>query len=249
MIEGLQGQGMSSRESQAFYRLLRCTAEPLESRAQEAGPSLSIMEAIQRAENRKSDRASLAPEASSTGHRANAIVQIRRVQRVDVRNPDEQSWLGSDHYYQLDGLADIGNNRISIRYEGAAQPLVFEKEFPITLVATRVPDGLLTDAADAMPGESQAWYPRARLEVSGWFYRMWRFKTTQVSEATGNREAQQGPMLAVDRFSEAPAPAIQRASRASPAWVTALTLLIGGAGGLWILRMIRQGLRPRSSKG
>lgn len=252
-IEGLQGKSMTSRESQAFYSLLRCSQPPLETGPLDAEPPdadqvLNIMQSIQRAESRKSKRESPQSDTASAGYRVKGIAEVRRVQRVDVRNADEQAWLGSDHYYQLDGFADIGNTRITIRFEQMDEPIVFEKEFPVTLVALKVPDSLLIDAGDTVPGEAQAWYPRSRTTVSGWFYRMWRFKTAQVSEATNDREAQQGPLLVIDRFDPAPAREILGASNVSAPWVTGATTAIGIAGGLWILYQIRRGLQPRTPK-
>jgi hypothetical protein len=249
LIESLQGRPMTSRESQAFYSFLRCSAPPLDAPAERVPPPLSIMQTIQRAEKRKLERDSLHEDASSTGHRAHAIVQVRRVQRVEVSNPDEQRWLGASHYFQLDGFADIGNSRITIRYEQSGEPIVFEKEFPITLVARNVPADLLIDAEDAIPGDAQAWYPRTRVAIEGWVYRMWRFKTTQVSEATGDKELQQGPMLIVDRFATPPDPPSKGASNLTPAWVTGITTGIGVLGGLWILWQIRHHAKvPRRSR-
>ncbi|MBU6239472.1 MAG: hypothetical protein KGQ51_16740 [Planctomycetes bacterium] len=258
-IEGLQGKPMTARESQAFYSMLGCSKQPFDA-AQIAGletpkgketannQTLSVMQSIQRAETRKSKRDAPGQDAASSGYRVKGVAEVRRVQRVDVRNPQEQQWLGADHYYQLDGFADIGNSRITIRYDESVEPIVFEKEFPVTLVALKVPDSLLVDAADAIPGEAQAWYPRTRVSVSGWFYRMWRFKTTQVSEATNNKEAQQGPLLVIDRFDDPPARQVSGASNTSPQWIAITTLAIGIVGGLWILRQVRQELQSGRRK-
>lgn len=258
-IEGLQGKPMTARESQAFYSMLRCSKQPFhigqlagletpKGKETENNQTLTVMQSIQRAETRKSKRDAPPQDVASSGYRVKGIAEVRRVQRVDVRNPEEQQWLGADHYYQLDGFADIGNSRITIRYDDSVEPIVFEKEFPVTLVALKVPDSLLIDAGDAIPGEAQAWYPRTRVSVSGWFYRMWRFKTTQVSEATNNKEAQQGPLLVIDRFDDPPARQVPGASNTSPKWVAITTIAIGIVGGLWILRQVRQGLQNSRRK-
>jgi hypothetical protein len=253
LLEGLQGQPMSGRESEAFYEMLRAsTRSPAADELSVPTEVLSVMESIQRAEQRKVARSakgvidpSSSDLASSSGYLIEGIVQIRRVQRIEVRDPKEQEWLGSDHYFQLDGFADIGRSRITIRYDEIAEPIIFEKEFPVTLVAVRLPDSLFMDADNRTVGESQAWYPRARMKVAGWFYRMWRFKTTQVSEATADKEAQQGPLLVVRQFSDPPPLEIAKASNASPFWVTALTSIVGVVGALWIYFQIRRRLSPR----
>lgn len=249
MLEGLQGRPMTARESKAFYHLLRCSQPPVGVQEVDGGKGagdqqvLSVMQAIQRAEARKTKRDAPAHEFASVGYRIAGIAEVRRVQRVDVRDPIEQEWLGADHYYQLDGFADIGNSRITIRYEESEEPIVFDKEFPVTLVALKVPSDLLVDAGDAITGESQAWYPRTRIWVSGWFYRMWRFKTAQVSQATNDKQAQQGPLLIIDRFDAAPAREVVGASNASPQMISFVTVSIGILGALWIGYQVLQGLR------
>lgn len=258
MIEGLQGKAMTSRESEPFYGLLGCSAPTddlvspdLPSSAvdsSQASQVLSVMQAIQRAETRKTKGDVPSQEVASSGYRIQGTVEIRRIQRVSVRNPAEQQWLDADHYYQLDGFADIGNSRITIRFDESQDPIVFEKEFPVTLVSRKVPDSLLVDAGNVIEGELQAWYPRSRLAVSGWFYRMWRFKTTQVSEATGGKEAQQGPLIVVDRFDLASPRRIAGASNMSARWVGFLTMTIGILGGLWILHHIRRSIPHRGIK-
>jgi hypothetical protein len=77
---------------------------------------------------------------------------------------------------------------------------------------------------------------------------MWRFKTTQVSEATNDKEAQQGPLLVIDRFDAPPARQVPGASNTSPQWVAITTIAIGIVGGLWILRQVRQGLQTGRRK-
>ncbi len=259
-VEGLQGQPMTSREGAAFYSLLAAARAAAESSADpdshtrsadsEAAsstiePSMEILPLIQRAEGRKRKKASREPELASAGYRTKASVQVRRVQRVVVDSPEARASLGADHYFQLDGFADIGRARIEINYGEGTSPVVFEREFPITLVANEVPSWLLVDSGDATSSESQAWYPRTRVDVEGWFYRMWRYKTTQVSMETDDSQSQQGPLVVVDSIKLSGPVTPTNASQTPPQWVNAITIGIGALGALWIARIVRKNWKRR----
>jgi len=247
LLESLQGQPMSARESEAFYSLLAAARAPKEAQVASEKP-LEVMQLIRRAEGQKRAKGTSDEKNRSSGHRAAGTVHVRRVQRIEVNDLAERTWLGSDHYYQLDGFADIGRNRIEIQYGEGIEPVVFEREFPITLVAIEVPDWLLVESGDADPGASRSWYPRVRVDAQGWFYRMWRFKTTQVSLATDDKQAQQGPLMAVDRWQLAGPATPTQASTASPAWVAAVTSVIGILGLLLIAWQIRTGFKKRNTR-
>jgi hypothetical protein len=60
------------------------------------------------------------------------------------------------------------------------------------------------DAADALP--TLVWYPRIRIDVEGWAYRTWRFRTIEVSAATQDTGFQQAPMMVVDQWKLAQGP-------------------------------------------
>ena len=210
-IELLHGQSLSSKDTRPFYTLLAASNEP-QSQETEAR-AYSVMEWIRRTESMKSTKSLVREQQRSVAERIDARVQIRRIQRVDVRNAQSQAWLGSNHYYQLDGLADIGPSRIEVKYGKDYEPIAYEREFPITLVATKLPAWLLSDPTtlisssdlsqetiDLDSASSIAWTTKIRVDVSGYAYRIWRFRTPQVSAVTQDTGYQQAPMLVVDRW-------------------------------------------------
>ncbi|MBM3963751.1 MAG: hypothetical protein FJ308_01605 [Planctomycetes bacterium] len=255
-LESLQGQSMTSKESKAFYTMIAASRVPSQvSKPTEVSPSgleapnkaldevssanpseqLAMMPLIRRAEGTKKRRGVPTEALHSVGLRTQATVQVRRVQRIEVDDPRWQPILGSTHYFQIDGLADIGRNKIEINYGEGNEPVVFQREFPITLVAATVPSWLLVDSGDADPSSSQSWYPRMRTDVEGWFYRMWKYKTTQVSIATNDTQFQQGPMVVVDRIELGkPLDATNSNPRATTSWSTIVTTLAGFAIIGWI---------------
>jgi hypothetical protein len=210
-IELLQGQSLTSKDTRPFYTLLAASNEPQSQETQ--ARAYSVMEWIRRTESMKSTKSLVREQQRSVAERIDARVQIRRIQRVDVRNAQSQAWLGSNHYYQLDGLADIGPSRIEVKYGKDYEPIAYEREFPITLVATKLPAWLLSDPTtlisssdlsqetiDLDSASSIAWTTKIRVDVSGYAYRIWRFRTPQVSAVTQDTGYQQAPMLVVDRW-------------------------------------------------
>jgi hypothetical protein len=246
MLESLQGQSMTSRESTAFYRLLAAADQSgtADGAAEDPLPSLNLMSVIQRSEGAKRKNGKIGIDERSSGYRVQAIVTLRRVQRIEVTNPELIELLGANAYYQIDGIAEIGRNRIEIRYGPDSEPVVFEKEFPVTLVARTVPDWILVNSGDTDSAGSIAWYPRLRTQVEGWCYRTWRYKTAQVSAATDDKQFQQGPMLVIDRIEMANPNPVTTPNRRSTHWTSIVTTLLGLAGIGWFAWRYQRGIVP-----
>jgi hypothetical protein len=263
-IELLQGQSLTSKDTRPFYTLLAASNEPQSQETQ--ARAYSVMEWIRRTESMKSTKSLVREQQRSVAERIDARVQIRRIQRVDVRNAQSQAWLGSNHYYQLDGLADIGPSRIEVKYGKDYEPIAYEREFPITLVATKLPAWLLSDPTtlisssdlsqetiDLDSASSIAWTTKIRVDVSGYAYRIWRFRTPQVSAVTQDTGYQQAPMLVVDRWNLPEGPLVSdslqsdRASASSNSWSigSILTTLLGLLAIAWFAYRMNATAKPR----
>jgi hypothetical protein len=263
-IELLHGQSLTSKDTRPFYTLLAASNEPQSQETQ--ARAYSVMEWIRRTESMKSNKSLVREQQRSVGERIDARVQIRRIQRVDVRNAQSQAWLGSNHYFQLDGLADIGPSRIEVKYGKDYEPIAYEREFPITLVATKLPAWLLSDPTtlisssdlsqetiDLDSASSIAWTTKIRVDVSGYAYRIWRFRTPQVSAVTQDTGYQQAPMLVVDRWNLPEGPLVSdrlesdRASVPSNSWSigSILTTLLGLLAIAWFAYRMNATAKPR----
>ena len=266
-IELLQGQSLTSKDTRPFYTLLAASNEPQSQETQ--ARAYSVMEWIRRTESMKSTKSLVREQQRSVAERIDARVQIRRIQRVDVRNAQSQAWLGSNHYYQLDGLADIGPSRIEVKYGKDYEPIAYEREFPITLVATKLPAWLLSDPTtlisssdlsqetiDLDSASSIAWTTKIRVDVSGYAYRIWRFRTPQVSAVTQDTGYQQAPMLVVDRWNLPEGPLVSgslesdrasSSSSSSNSWSigSILTTLLGLLAIAWFAYRMNATAKPR----
>ena len=124
--------------------------------------------------------------------------RVVRATKIPVEKVRVQSWLGSDHYYELDCMADIGNVTLEMPTEN--EPIIYNGEYPITILTRDLPDWLqdseLTKGASSVGSdELQVQYPRMRVQYSGWFYRFWSYKTQEMTQALGSQHRQIAPLV------------------------------------------------------
>jgi hypothetical protein len=124
--------------------------------------------------------------------------RVVRATKIPVEKVREQSWLGGDHYYELDCMADIGNVTLEMPTEN--EPIIYNGEYPITILTRDLPDwlqgGELANGAPSVGNdELQVQYPRMRVQYSGWFYRFWSYKTQEMTQALGSQHRQIAPLV------------------------------------------------------
>ncbi|MFO0085088.1 MAG: hypothetical protein ACK52L_04290 [Pirellula sp.] len=124
--------------------------------------------------------------------------RVVRATKIPVEKAREQSWLGGDHYYELDCMADIGNVTLEMPTEN--EPIIYNGEYPITILTRELPDwlqgGELASGAPSVGSdELQVQYPRMRVQYSGWFYRFWSYKTQEMTQALGSQHRQIAPLV------------------------------------------------------
>ena len=265
-LERMHGQSLTNKDAKPFYTLLALQKKDLsinkpdEASVEKDSSRLTVMDWIRRTEANKQSKRDDGSLKRSVGERVTARVQVRRIQRVEVQNAAHQNWLNGNHYYQLDGVADIGQNRIDVRYGKDSEPISYEKEFPITLVAATLPTWILTDpttqssksedsqeTSDLDASSTIAWSTKIRVDVQGFAYRIWRFQTPQVSAVTQGKGYQQAPMLVVDRWqlSRGPTASDQPTRKTDVSVGSVLTTILGlSAIGWFAYRMISQPRKP-----
>ncbi len=139
-----------------------------------------------------------------------------RVRRVPVVEDASRGWLDGDFYYEVDGFARLNGFKVRLQTQpDDQQPLVFEDEFPMTVVCRTLPDWLLavsvdrlgvqekgSEEADRMASRdgdasgSDVWYPREAVQVQGFFYRFWSYASQlpedRVAEGKGQKPGDSG---------------------------------------------------------
>ena len=67
-------------------------------------------------------------------------MRVVRISSIRVVDPVQVSLLGTNRYYQLDVMADVGDRSYEIKTD--KDPVVYYKEYPVTCVSISIPSWL-----------------------------------------------------------------------------------------------------------
>jgi hypothetical protein len=173
--------------------------------------------------------------------------KIVRVTRIPVESPIHQSKLGGEEYFQLDCMADIGNVTFEIQTD--SDPISYAGEYPLTCLVKKLPDWLLAyqiqDRMDKENAENEdVFFPGVNVQLNGWFYRFWSYRTQELSQALGSQHRQVTPLVVAHNLALLKPRAPD--SSGNPFGVQWLIGIAGIAGIWWFLRwQIKQNERTK----
>ena len=123
-----------------------------------------------------------------------------QVTRIAVTDSKRQSELGSDHYYQIDAVGDLGNVVVRIeRADGdAGPPATFNNRYPVSLVTRELPEFLEARIREQEGGDAVVSQIRIQVQVDGFFFRLWSYSTDFMNQHGGGEQF--GPLLVAARF-------------------------------------------------
>ncbi len=174
-------------------------------------------------------------------------MRIVRVSRVHVEDSDQTAILGSDRYFQIDAMADIGNRTYEIKAD--KDPIVYHKEYPVTCVAIDVPSWLMgverIAERDSGLNTEHVWYPRMKATASGWFYRFWSYKTHEISQSLGANNKQIGPLIVLDSIRLGITTKDENSSNAIANFANSMAVAIGVLGTIGIWWFVRRSAKPK----
>lgn len=140
-----------------------------------------------------------------TGHWLKLDLETVQVTRIAVTEPHRQNQLGSDHYYQIDAVADLG--KVVIKVERPEQDpasadkvpsVLFENRYPVSIVIRELPAFLRTRIRQQEGGDAVISKVNLMIEVDGFFFRLWSY-TTAFMQDFGDVD-QFGPLLVAARI-------------------------------------------------
>ncbi|WP_068261276.1 hypothetical protein [Rubripirellula obstinata] len=123
-------------------------------------------------------------------------VETVQITRVSVTDVNRQRQLGSDHYFQIDTIGDLGNVVVKIESadeDAGGEPAVFENRYPVSIVMLDLPDFLKTAIRVREGGEAVVSDVRVQIQVEGFFFRLWSYETDYMKQF--GDEKQFGPLL------------------------------------------------------
>ncbi len=119
------------------------------------------------------------------------------VTRVSVTEPFRQQQLGSDHYFQIDAMGDLGDVVMQIeRKPGeAGEPIRFENTYPVSLVSLTLPEFLTHQIRQQEGGDAAVSMIAVPIRVNGFFFRLWSYESDFMDRLGGGDQF--GPLLVV----------------------------------------------------
>jgi hypothetical protein len=196
-----QNLGLSFSDRDSFYSLLRIATQV----AQDGnGSPLGPVNWAKLPETELLTKA----QATWIGRGIEVKGRIARITRVSIDNADSQKLAGADCYYELDGFVRIEGKRIVVAAPKIAaqntkeltdeqvrtDELVYENEFPFTVVTLKLPEFLKAGLIDRDGVEHQSWELQRWVDVRGFYFRNWSYRSEFVS-GKSSRERQMAPLI------------------------------------------------------
>lgn len=177
--------------------------------------------------------------------RVSMKLRIVRVTCVPVEDPAHANMLGRDRYYQLDGMADIGNR--TFEKKTGNEPIIYHKEYPVTCVLIDIPAWLNSDEqSDFTSNIQKVWYPRMKSTAEGWLYRFWSYKTQETTQSFNTSQKQIGPLIVLDALQLGLALHDENLSPQLTSKISnTITVMIGLLGTIGIWWWVRRSAKPR----
>jgi hypothetical protein len=194
---------LSARDGDAFYGML---AAARQIGKQRGTPRPQSVTAIMLLGGTRRGSASAEPPSEIVTVRGGDWIEMRlqtvQVTRVAVTEPKRQEQLGSDHYFQIDAVGDLGNVDVEIeRPEGEeGPPARFENRYPVSLVTTELPKFLSERIRSQESGEATVAEIGVAINVDAFFFRLWSYSTDYMDQFGGGNQI--GPLLIAARISQ-----------------------------------------------
>ncbi len=229
-------QPLLAADRDAFYPLLAIAG-------QLADGDWSGVEAVQPAEL-------LQNPAPWVGRRLRMRCKVVRATRVMLQQPELESRLGSDHYWQIDALGDLAGVEVRLQsLDPEAAPALFAGQFPVSLVGLQLPDFLASEAGlddDSAIVRSDVGKLARQVVVEGVFYRLWSYDSALMEQHGGGQQF--GPLIMVSRIIDQEPVRDERGDRWLMAGSATIALLLMAAGFLWVFLTQRGDRRARERR-
>ncbi len=195
-VRQLDRQHLQAEDNGPFYSLMRIAADMNASPVTEPLPI----------EPKSEPPVNLLKQSKQwVGRYIRMNLQTIRLTRVRLTDESTKSKVGSDSYWQLDCVGDLGNVVVKIDH-GTKEPAVFENRYPVSVVVRELPEFLLQQAQAG--NAAQGTKPLAadqidtamvstQITVDGFFYRLWSYESRFMEQHGGGDQF--GPLLIAAR--------------------------------------------------
>ncbi len=157
-------------DTASFYQLL--SASPEISRDELPRESIDFKDCLQNSHQHHGDALTV------SGH-------VRRITRLAIKDDSIQRRYGLDHYFQLDLLVPLDNQRIVIRPPQRAlddqDMIVHENRYPVSVCVAKLP---------CSPAEME----HRQVFVEGFFFKIWNYES-ELTQRQNSRLKQRSPLV------------------------------------------------------
>ena len=203
-IAAKQKMTLTDQESDAFYSLINLTSSK---KSASEGPDKSVAP--------KSMTVSIFDCLKDPHKRVlqNVSGKIRtvRVTRIGLDQPAQQALIGDKQYFEVNALVDIGRQSIRMVSDVKEEPIVFNGEFPITIIIRDLPQELLPTSPDQTlvsdsdgNSNSESWYVSQPMQFEGRFFRLWTFESQQTDSVNRDSARQVAPLVVASSLTYLP---------------------------------------------
>ncbi|MEE3369939.1 MAG: hypothetical protein VX346_11400 [Planctomycetota bacterium] len=119
-----------------------------------------------------------------TVHRIRA--QARRITRVVVTDEDIVARYGIKYYYQIDGALPLGPTTVTTGKKQKADRLQYTNTYPATFCVRELPDRLAAIDQRLSSGQSTTENLNESIIVTGWFFKLWAYRSRFTEEYSEN---------------------------------------------------------------
>jgi hypothetical protein len=172
-----------------------------------------------------------------------------QVTRIAVIEPARQAQLGSDHFYQIDAVGDLGNTVIKMeRLPGdPGEPAIFANRYPVSVVIRDLPEFLSQRIRAEEGGDAVVSNVKVMVGVDVFFYRLWSYSTDFMSQHGGLDQF--GPLLVAARLSNREPTSDDPAGVNVIGWIAAIAVISAiVAVWFWNRRLSAQDLEVRQKR-
>ncbi|MFK8112695.1 MAG: hypothetical protein AB8B91_10845 [Rubripirellula sp.] len=148
-----------------------------------------------------------------------------QITRISVTEPNRQTQLGGDHYYQIDAMGDLGNIVVRIESPDGGEPASFENRYPVSIVTRELPDFLKRKIRLQENGDAVVANLKNLIRVDGFFYRLWSYSTDFMKQHGGGEQF--GPLLMAAKFQDRQPTSSDPAGVGIIRWIAGIATICG----------------------
>ncbi len=168
-------QPLLAKDGDAFYSMMAAASDLGQSETENPRPSEIAPVTL------------LQGSSELTGQWIQMNLETVLITRISVTEPQRQTELGSDHYYQIDAVGDLGKVVVQIERPAGddGAPATFQNRYPVSVVTRHLPTFLENRISQQEGGDAVISELKTMIQMDGFFFRLWSYETDFMAQNGG----------------------------------------------------------------